>query len=222
VPEGARERILERLRRAPARPAAADSDFGVMARKVHAPSERYPRLRRLMEAVHAEFVETTETEWPQTVRAFIDVEGISTLAYGPSTTAGRRLSESWASGRARLVPYDRVFEEQKRQLFEQVDAGFTTTRGGIAETGGLILWPSPEEPRLLSLLPPVHIALLDTRLIHDSFWHAMRSEGWAARMPPNALLISGPSKTADIEQTLAYGVHGPKRLVVVAIIHGPG
>ena len=45
----------------------------------------------------------------------------------------------------------------------------------------------------------------------------MRSEHWAERMPPNALLVSGPSKTADIEQTLAYGVHGPKRLVVVAV-----
>ncbi len=217
MPEGARERILERLRRVPVRPTAIDSDFGVMARKVHSPSDRYPRLRRMMEAVHAEFLETTEADWPRAVRAFVESEGLSTLAYGPSTAAGRRLSGSWSPGRARLVPYDRPFEEQKQQLFDEVDAGFTTTRGGIAETGGLILWPSPEEPRLLSLVPPVHVALLDTRSIHDSFWHAIRSEGWAARMPPNALLVSGPSKTADIEQTLAYGVHGPKRLVVVAI-----
>jgi L-lactate dehydrogenase complex protein LldG len=98
-----------------------------------------------------------------------------------------------------------------------VDAGFTTTRGGIAETGGLILWPSPEEPRLLSLVPPVHFALLDTAAIHATFFEAMRAEAWAGSLPRNALLISGPSKTADIEQTLAYGVHGPKRLVVVAI-----
>ena len=112
---------------------------------------------------------------------------------------------------------DRPIEECKRQLFEDVDAGFTTTLGGIAETGGLILWPSPQEPRLLSLVPPVHLALLDTVRIYDSFWHAMRAERWAERMPPNALLVSGPSKTADIEQTLAYGVHGPKRLVVAVV-----
>jgi L-lactate dehydrogenase complex protein LldG len=102
----------------------------------------------------------------------------------------------------------------KRTLFEDVDAGFTTTRGGIAETGGLILWPSPEEPRLLSLVPPVHLALLDTGEIFNTFREALQNQGWASEMPPNALLVSGPSKTADIEQTLAYGVHGPRRLVV--------
>ncbi len=101
-------------------------------------------------------------------------------------------------------------------VYDFVD-GFTTTRGGIAETGGLILWPGSQEPRLLSLVPPVHVALLYTDMIYDTFWEALRSQEWAAEMPPNALLISGPSKTADIEQTLAYGVHGPKRLVVVAV-----
>jgi Uncharacterized conserved protein len=108
----------------------------------------------------------------------------------------------------------------KKRLFDELDAGFTTTRGGIAETGGLIVWPGPQEPRLTSLVPPVHVALLYTDTIYDTFWQALRSQGWAAGMPPNALLISGPSKTADIEQTLAYGVHGPKRLVVVAVRRG--
>jgi L-lactate dehydrogenase complex protein LldG len=216
--EDSRDRILGRLRCVPPPTAGADPDFDVMARKIHAPAERYPRMRRMMEAVHSEFLETSEAAWPEAVLRFVASEGIRHLAYGPATAAGMRLRGTWPDDGPRLVAYDRPVEDCKRELFEDVDAGFTTTRGGIAETGGLILWPSEQEPRLLSLVPPVHIALLDASRIHDSLWHAIRAEGWADRMPPNALLISGPSKTADIEQTLAYGVHGPKRLVVVVIL----
>ncbi len=170
-----------------------------------------------MEAVHAEFLEATAEDWPLRIRAFAEAEGIRSIAYGPGTPAAARLEAGFGASAVRLVPYDRPIEECKRALFEEIDAGFTTTRGGIADTGGLILWPTPEEPRLLSLVPPVHLALLDRAHIHDSFWQAIRDGGWAGRMPANALLVSGPSKTADIEQTLAYGVHGPKRLIVVAV-----
>ena len=215
VPDPARERILGRLRGSP-RGVPPVSDFAVMARKTWPPSERYPRLRRLMEAVKTEFLETTEEGWPAAVYAFMKSQGLATLLYGPDTPAGRRLAQAWPSGEGpRLVAYDRPVEQMKERLFNEVDAGFTTTLGGIAETGGLIVWPSPQEPRLMSLVPPVHLALLSSDAIYDTFWDALRSQGWAAGMPPNALLISGPSKTADIEQTLAYGVHGPKRLVVV-------
>ncbi len=190
-----------------------------MAAKTWPAAERYPRLRRLMEAVKTEFLETTEEGWPAAVHGFLKSQGLGTLLYGTGTPAGRRLAQSWPAGEGpRLVAYDRPVEQFKERLFNEVEAGFTTTRGGIAETGGLIVWPSPEEPRLLSLVPPVHLALLHAGAIHDTFWDALRSQGWAAAMPPNALLISGPSKTADIEQTLAYGVHGPKRLIVVAVV----
>jgi L-lactate dehydrogenase complex protein LldG len=189
-----------------------------MARKTWPAAERYPRLRRLMEAVKTEFLEATEDGWPATVRDFVKSQGLATLLYGPDTPAGRRLTESWpTAGGPRLVPFDRPIEQMKKQLFDEMDAGFTTTRGGIAETGGLIVWPGHQEPRLISLVPPVHLALLYTDTICDTFWQALRSQEWVAGMPANALLISGPSKTADIEQTLAYGVHGPKRLVVVAV-----
>src|SRR5262249_49137486 len=215
--DDARTRILARLRAlAPA--DSPPSDFEVMRRKTWPAEERYPRLKRMMEEVKAEFVETTEANWPMAVRDVLIQAGLATLLFGPRTPAGQRLTDSWPAGAGpRLVPYDRPVEEWKQELFDGIDAGFTTTRGGIAETGGLILWPSPQEPRLLSLVPPIHISLLDTGAIHDTFWGALVSEGWSAGMPPNALLISGPSKTADIEQTLAYGVHGPKRLIVVAI-----
>jgi L-lactate dehydrogenase complex protein LldG len=217
VPEPARATILERLRRrAPAAPPA--SDFGVMARKSWPEPERYPRLRRLMEAVKTEFLEATEDDWPEAVRSFAVSQGLSRILYGPGTAAGRRLAQAWPTGGGpQLLPYDRPIEEFKEEIFGRIDAGFTTTRGGIAETGGLILWPGPDEPRLMSLVPPVHIALLDTNEIFNTFWEAIGAGRWSEAMPPNALLVSGPSKTADIEQTLAYGVHGPKRLVVVAV-----
>ena len=90
-------------------------------------------------------------------------------------------------------------------------------RGAIAETGTLILWPTVDEPRLMSLVPPVHIVLLDAASIYNTFYEAMQTEGWKDGLPTNSLLISGPSKTADIQQTLAYGAHGPKELVVLVI-----
>jgi len=48
-------------------------------------------------------------------------------------------------------------------------------------------------------------------------YQAIRALDWGNALPANALVISGPSKTADIEQTLAYGVHGPRRLVVLLV-----
>ena len=92
------------------------------------------------------------------------------------------------------------------------------TLGAVAETGSLILWPTKEEPRLLSLTPPVHIAVVSAGQFYTTFYEAIETNQWAANMPTNALLISGPSKTSDIEQELCYGVHGPKELIVF-IVH---
>jgi L-lactate dehydrogenase complex protein LldG len=57
--------------------------------------------------------------------------------------------------------------------------------------------------------------------IHSGIDEEPTKEGWSNGMPTNALLISGPSKTADIQQTLAYGAHGPRELVVL-LRHGKG
>ena len=105
----------------------------------------------------------------------------------------------------------------KETLVSGVDAAITGVAGAIAETGSLVLRPTPDEPRLMSLLPPIHIAVLQESAIHDTLAGVMEQEQWAESMPTNLLLVSGPSKTADIEQTLAYGVHGPKELIVLII-----
>jgi L-lactate dehydrogenase complex protein LldG len=53
--------------------------------------------------------------------------------------------------------------------------------------------------------------------VFDNLHQAMHRQGWAGGLPTNALLVSGPSKTADIQQTLAYGAHGPKELLVLIL-----
>jgi L-lactate dehydrogenase complex protein LldG len=63
----------------------------------------------------------------------------------------------------------------------------------------------------------VHIAVLEADKIYNSFCEIIQADNWPDHMPTNALLISGPSKTADIEMTLAFGVHGPRELIVLII-----
>ncbi|HJW34087.1 MAG TPA: lactate utilization protein [Holophagaceae bacterium] len=212
-----RTAILGRLRASGDSGPLPDLDTAVLERRQWPAAQRPAQLRKGMEAVHAEFLEATPAGWPAVVRAFCEREGVKNLLYGPTSEAGAALAAAWPAGGPVLKPYDRPVETFKEELFNGVDAGFTGTVGGVAETGGLLLMPGSAEPRLMSLVPPVHLALLRASSIHDTFWSAVKALGWGRALPPNALMISGPSKTADIEQTLAYGVHGPKRLIVVLV-----
>ncbi|HUF37827.1 MAG TPA: LutB/LldF family L-lactate oxidation iron-sulfur protein [Anaerolineales bacterium] len=100
-----------------------------------------------------------------------------------------------------------------RAVCARADAGLTSAEALLAETGSLVVSSGPGRSRLVSLLPPIHIAVVPLdRLATDLFtWLEGRTGPW----PANTVLVSGPSKTADIEQTLSVGVHGPARLVVV-------
>lgn len=209
----ARARILERLRRTqlepptpvtPAAPPRWDRD------------ERIRRFVACMETVHTEVHRVTEDGWCEALLALARTKQVRTLLHAPATEAGRRVAAA-ADGRVELRAYDRPIEDWRAELFHDIDAALTTVRSGIAETGTLVLWPDADEPRLMSLVPPIHFALLRADAIRDTLADTLREERWAAGMPTNALLISGPSKTADIEQTLAYGVHGPKELVVLLV-----
>ena len=103
--------------------------------------------------------------------------------------------------------------EDFRGVCAQADAGLTSAAFALAETGTLVLEPGPVQSRLTSLLPPIHFVLLpESRILPSIFeWSARLPES----LPSNVVLVSGPSKTADIEQTLVVGVHGPKRLIVI-------
>lgn len=102
--------------------------------------------------------------------------------------------------------------------------GVTGAFAGVAETGTLVLVSGPESPATLALVPPVHVALLPVaRLLgtYEETWAALRAKeirpGKDFFMPRAVNWITGPSRTADIEQTLLLGAHGPQRLFIVLV-----
>ena len=180
-------------------------------------SERVTRLKALMTAVQSEVLLTNSSEWPKLLGDILVARKINKLLIAPNTVHGQAFSEHCQaqSNPLQLLAYDRPIEEWKRELFDDVPASFTGTLAGIAATGTLVVHPTPAEPRLMSLVPPLHIALLNASQIYDNLYQAQQD--WHKPMPSNLLLISGPSKTADIEQVLAYGAHGPKDLIVLIV-----
>ena len=96
-------------------------------------------------------------------------------------------------------------------------AGATVSEAlyGLAEPGSVVLAASPEEPRARSLLPDVHITVVtEDRVLAglDDLLVAL-----AASLPSGVAIVSGPSRSADIEQVLALGVHGPREEHVVIL-----
>lgn len=91
---------------------------------------------------------------------------------------------------------------------------------GIGETGTLLMLSGADNPTTLNFLPETHIILLpESKLAasYESAWQEMRNTFGDRTMPRTVNWISGPSRTADIEQTLIQGAHGPRRLCVMII-----
>lgn len=92
--------------------------------------------------------------------------------------------------------------------------------GGIAETGSLLLLSGPNAPTSLNFLPDIHIICVRAADVAGGFetvWSKVRSQ---EAMPRTVNLITGPSRTGDIEQTILMGAHGPRQVHVI-VVHDP-
>ena len=108
-----------------------------------------------------------------------------------------------------------------REACEAAEAGISGSDAAIAATGSLVVSAAPGMGRLATLLPPQHIVLLRQEQLLPSL------EAWVAQQRGNDLadlstrsnlcIITGPSRTADIEKNLVLGVHGPGRLQVIVV-----
>lgn len=100
------------------------------------------------------------------------------------------------------------------------DVGISAAEFAVAESGSICVRADSMDARLVSMLPPVHVALVPSAKVLPGITEAMSglrktlSQGYAS-------FITGPSRTADIERVLTIGVHGPSRLLLLAIDQWP-
>ena len=99
------------------------------------------------------------------------------------------------------------------------ELGITGAQWAVAETGTLVLESERERHRLASLVPPVHIAVLEAHCVRHTLGEILTAlgENHALNLSRTVTFITGPSRTSDIELTPAIGVHGPGELYVIII-----
>ncbi|MGS0893514.1 LutC/YkgG family protein [Burkholderia stagnalis] len=224
----ARDAILARLRAAapgvaataaPALDARIDAHYVARRDAAPDPDTLAQTLQAALAASHADVWCATVDAWPAQLAARLADAGVRRLLLDPARAESAALARALPDAVA-TVPFDRPIDAWKTELFDTIDAGFTVARSGIAATGTVVLAPDRGTPRTVSLVPPLHVALVHARTLHADLHAAVQAERWRDGMPTNLVLVSGPSKTSDIQQTLAYGAHGPRRLWVV-IVTGP-
>jgi L-lactate dehydrogenase complex protein LldG len=220
----ARERMLGRLRAAAPAATAGTSELDArIDAHYHARTPAHATQIELAQAMqaalgasHAQAWCASADAWPAQLAHKLAAARVRRLLLDPAGAEGAALANVLPAT-VQALAYDRPIEAWKSELFDTVDAGFTVARSGIAGTGTLILAPDAQTPRTVSLVPPLHIALVHADTLHPDLHAAARAERWSAGMPTNLVLVSGPSKTSDIQQTLAYGAHGPRELWVIIV-----
>lgn len=178
-------------------------------------NEQQAQFIEHLENNHAQVIKTTREAISNVVEHELKKREILTLLYGENSEYSSDIQALDKS--IELTPYREPLDGRKPWLFNEVPASICGAKCAIARTGSIVLWPTVDEPRSLSLVPPVHFVIVDAKTMYSDFATLIKAQRWQQQLPTNALLISGPSKTADIQQTLAYGAHGPKELIVLLV-----
>ncbi len=214
---GARERVLAGIRAALNRngPLAESVTAALDARlekpranvKPAVKDDAVERFVAKMEAVHGAVVRVPAMDKiSEAVEAHLELHGLSPeLVVAPDPELEN-------------VPWSNRFVIERRAASGDDRVSVTGAFAGIAETGTLVLLSGPESPTTLNFLPDDHIVVLrvDRIVVHmEDAWARLRKE--RGNMPRTVNLITGPSKTADVEQTIQEGAHGPRRLRVILV-----
>jgi len=117
------------------------------------------------------------------------------------------------------IPHDVSNEDRlSHQLgYLPLALGVTGALAGLADSGSLVLSHGSGRPRMASLVPEVHVALLEVGAIDRTLAHWAHKHPHAIGETANLVMVTGPSRTGDIEQSLNLGVHGPRHVHIVLI-----
>jgi L-lactate dehydrogenase complex protein LldG len=176
-----------------------------------APTERLPLFRAMVEAA-AGSVETIPEagDVPAAIAAFLRAHN---LPMAVRRGADPRLSAlPWERARTLDVA---VGASDGKDL-----AALSHAFGAVAESGTLMLVSGPDNPTTLNFLPDTHMVVVDAKDVagdYETLWRRLREKFGDGLMPRTVNLITGPSRSADIEQTLILGAHGPRRLHVMVV-----
>ena len=211
-----RDRILQRLKngQSASRQQSSALAFKAVSGNLDEALYRHEFIQNLSDN-HAEVIPTSAAALATDIRQLLQDKDIAHCLIGCSAAA-----DTLARSVSGLQRYDAALENS--ELFQQIDAGISFARYGLAATGSLVLETGADEPRTLSLVPGLNIVVLNESDLLADFNQLVQSDYWQQSFardekPSNMLLISGPSKTADIQQTLAFGAHGPKQLFVFLV-----
>jgi L-lactate dehydrogenase complex protein LldG len=120
------------------------------------------------------------------------------------------------------LPWHRagILEVSEGAARDSDTASLSHAFAGAAESGTVILVSGPDNPTTLNFLPEMHIVVLEAKNLHGSYeeaWKRLREAYGPGNMPRTVNMISGPSRTADIEQTIVRPAHGPKNMHVIIL-----
>lgn len=170
------------------------------------------RFRQALEAVAGRcFVVQDEAEAAEVVRQIAGQRNSQRVAVSDSPLAVRVMNVA-------ALPLEILANAAAEDLFD-CDLGVTGAQWGVAETGTLVLESDAERHRLASLVPAAHIALVEAGQVRQTLGEVLQTinERGESGLSRAVTFITGPSRTSDIELTLAIGVHGPAELYVVVI-----
>ena len=208
-----REAILDRVQTALGR-SAGQPPSPPPAPRLRIPSvsieERIEQFRQALERLAGKFYLAASRE---DARAYVER---ALAGRGAVASNSPYLAECGIAGLAG-VQSGFTSEPELRAVSAKAPAGITSADYGLADTGTLVLFSSSSEARMISLLPPVHVAVLPRALILTGLDELFTLLPNPAEESSSMLFITGPSRTADIEQILVRGVHGPGEIHVVVV-----
>jgi len=208
-----RELLFRRLSAALGRhggPAGAPSPMGP-APPPAGESDRIARFAQALAAVGGVVLSGTPEEALPELGEALRAQGVTALFFPQGDAGARQVAEALIP----FGPFTLTTGEEVRGGDPAATAGFRTAEAGIAETGTVVESSRGGGTLLPGLLSDVHVALLPSASVVERMDEAFAL--FAGDPPRNISLVSGPSKTADIEQTLTVGAHGPKKIIVLLV-----